>query len=384
MRDLLQGMTGFPLEDALVVCRDAPPSVFLLNATGRLLWEGLARGLDQATLVAELAATFGMAPDALHHDVAAFIATLQALQQEPPVSRDSPPVAPLPRSAPCHACRTYRLLDTPVAIRFETAAIEADAHPHLAWAASLEAAPVTVFTLQRHGTGVAVWQDDLLIGYGENPLCLRFFLHSALAVSARPGMRRPTSVFHAGAVALDHRCLVLAGASGQGKSTLAAALCHAGFRFVAEDILPVDLHARRAFLVPTALSIKSGSWEILARRYPELGRASVHAATRGRSTRFVTARSLLGEKAPRAFDLAFLLFPRYAANATTILTPLSPVQVIQWLLHGGGWVQVHPDEVCALLELVQKTPAFSLLYSDLDGAIDQVGRLLGSPGGGLP
>ncbi|MGH3991396.1 MAG: hypothetical protein ACRDSN_02920, partial [Pseudonocardiaceae bacterium] len=52
---------------------------------------------------------------------------------------------------------------------------------------------------------------------------------------------RDELVMHASAVQLDGRALAFVGASGMGKSTLAAALCRNGCGLVADDVLRVDL-----------------------------------------------------------------------------------------------------------------------------------------------
>jgi hypothetical protein len=53
--------------------------------------------------------------------------------------------------------------------------------------------------------------------------------------------QRGAMVLHGAAVARDGRALAICGASGDGKSTLATALCRAGFEFVADDICAVGL-----------------------------------------------------------------------------------------------------------------------------------------------
>ena len=58
--------------------------------------------------------------------------------------------------------------------------------------------------------------------------------------------------------------------SGSGKSTLTAALVHAGLRYFSDDVVPLD-HGLRIRPMPLGISLKEGSWPVLAARYPELG-----------------------------------------------------------------------------------------------------------------
>ena len=63
-------------------------------------------------------------------------------------------------------------------------------------------------------------------------------------------------VFHASAVDLDGRCVAFMGASGRGKSTLAASFACSGRRFLTDDGLVVVERRSRAVVVPSAPSLR--------------------------------------------------------------------------------------------------------------------------------
>ncbi len=62
-------------------------------------------------------------------------------------------------------------------------------------------------------------------------------------------MQRGGLVLHAAAVAVDGRAYVFCGRSGIGKSTLAAALCKAGCRFLNDDVCAIETDQRGAPVV---------------------------------------------------------------------------------------------------------------------------------------
>jgi hypothetical protein len=69
--------------------------------------------------------------------------------------------------------------------------------------------------------------------------------------------QRGAMVLHGAAVAKGGRALAICGASGEGKSTLATALCRAGFDFVADDICAVSLDdAGRPLVWPDGRQLK--------------------------------------------------------------------------------------------------------------------------------
>ena len=74
----------------------------------------------------------------------------------------------------------------------------------------------------------------------------------------------PFVVLHAGGVALDGAGVIISGPSGAGKTTLTAALVRAGFSYLTDEALAIEPSTGLLHPYPKALSIKPGSWELLA------------------------------------------------------------------------------------------------------------------------
>lgn len=80
------------------------------------------------------------------------------------------------------------------------------------------------------------------LGAGEDPEGLTIYLagHVAAFILARRGY----TLLHASAVARGERLVTILGHRAYGKSTLAAALCQAGFELYTDDLLPMTLTER--------------------------------------------------------------------------------------------------------------------------------------------
>lgn len=68
---------------------------------------------------------------------------------------------------------------------------------------------------------------------------------------------------HAAVVASPRGLLVVPGASGLGKTTLAAALVRAGFGYVSDEVLALDRRTGRATAFPRPLGLDAAAWPVL-------------------------------------------------------------------------------------------------------------------------
>ena len=70
--------------------------------------------------------------------------------------------------------------------------------------------------------------------------------------------RRRSDLFflHSAAVGAKGQCILVVGESGAGKSTLVWDLCNAGFRYLSDELVPVDPATLRAEAYPRAIGLK--------------------------------------------------------------------------------------------------------------------------------
>ncbi len=165
---------------------------------------------------------------------------------------------------------------------------------------------------------------------------------------------------HASAVQLDGRALAFVGASGMGKSTLAAVLCRNGCGLVSDDVLRVDLTD------PTVVRVYPGGTENrlrmsareLADRAPS---DAVRPTADGRLA--LRPRSCAGEPLP----LAACVVPRPTRTAVDVSVQKLPkakalLRMIQFP-RVVGWSEPSSTacEFQALADLVERVPIFEAL-----------------------
>ncbi len=79
-------------------------------------------------------------------------------------------------------------------------------------------------------------------------------------------------MLHAAGVAGPDGAALLCGSSGAGKSTLTGYLLASGLALVTDDYAPLEVGTRVLWPVPFGLSVKEGSWPLLAPHFPDLPR----------------------------------------------------------------------------------------------------------------
>ena len=187
-------------------------------------------------------------------------------------------------------------------------------------------------------------------------------------------------LLHAGALALDGRGILLPAASGSGKTTLTAALIAAGCRYYSDDI--AALAPRDLLLHPfmRSLCIKPGSFEVLARDYPQLGSSPGYARFHAGDVRYLAPAPEAVPDSP--VPVRCIVFPRYVRGAATELIPLRRTQALPRLLDGlcNPRDQLGRD-LPPLLDLLRGAECYTLTVDDLPQAarcvLDAAG--LGNP-----
>lgn len=187
------------------------------------------------------------------------------------------------------------------------------------------------------------------------------------------------ALLHASTVAGPGGAMALLGQSGSGKSTLAAELVGDGFAYVADDLSALDRRANAIHPFPLGLSVKSGSLEAVARRFPEL-RDVVELTTRRLRVRYLDLKARAvppGQPVP----LAALVFPLFDAGTTMLEAErLRPEAALHLAIDSGSVPDGTRRSIQPLARLCNEVPAWQLIYGDVGAASAWVrARLAGSP-----
>ncbi|HVI30571.1 hypothetical protein [Phenylobacterium sp.] len=167
--------------------------------------------------------------------------------------------------------------------------------------------------------------------------------------------------------------LFLSGPPGAGKTTLALALCAAGWAFGADDIVRVHPDGR-ASPVPFAACAKSGAWPLLEPAWPELGRMEAWTRSDGQTVRYVMPAGAADRRA-RNLDVVIVLARQAGARAR--LEPIGAMDALQAVLesaHAARW-SLTGDALAALASRLDRAERRRLVYSDLQGAVGALEEL---------
>jgi hypothetical protein len=178
---------------------------------------------------------------------------------------------------------------------------------------------------------------------------------------------------HAAAVGnSDGNAVILAAASGSGKSTLSTGLALAGYDYLGDDTLMLDLDSHKVIPFPTAANLKPGSWPLYEKQLPELMtspvfRADIRPVRYGEVPFNVRA---LGHNYP----VNAIVFPRYQAGSEGTLSPLKPTELFQQLNEARLYISpaIATRISHQLIAFARNTPCFSMTFN----STEQVQQLL--------
>ena len=175
-------------------------------------------------------------------------------------------------------------------------------------------------------------------------------------------------VVHAAAITFGSGTVLLSAESGSGKSTLCAALLAAGGALVADDTVVLTAGGGVEGL-PTAVSVKEGSWPVLRGLWPELDRAAIHVREDEKRVRYIRPPRLVtpGEE----LAVSALLFPLYHPGSAAVLTQLSAKDAIGRLLPAlfSPTDELDVELVDRAIALVLRVLCYSLTFDRLDEAV---------------
>ena len=210
--------------------------------------------------------------------------------------------------------------------------------------------------------------DGSAVAYGDPLQALDAVISNLLHV-AHPE-RELLLKLHAAASGLAGAgALVMPAVSGSGKSTLSAYLAASGWDYLGDDI--VGLSACGTLLpLPTAASLKEGSWPVLSALYPQLdGLPSIEYGAK--VARYLPLPAASSEATCGAgWPLRAWVFPSYQPGAACRLERIGGMESLRALLGAGICLEGHMSVggIDRLLELVANYPSYRMVHSNMKEA----------------
>jgi hypothetical protein len=185
---------------------------------------------------------------------------------------------------------------------------------------------------------------------------------------------------HAGAIEWEGRAALFPAPMESGKTTLVAGLVRAGARYLSDEAAAIDPHTLLVHPFPKALTIGSGSWDVLADLAPSV---DPEVARRYLRTDWhVDARTIRADALAPPTPPAFVVSLRYEQGARTVLDPMTRAEAVMVMGESSFNLAHHGRAgVEALAEVARRSSCHRLVVGDLDAACALLGGLLSSGDG---
>ena len=186
---------------------------------------------------------------------------------------------------------------------------------------------------------------------------LLFFFEKDLTIELQR-LRCDLYFVHSAVLELAGKALMLVGESGSGKSTTVWALLHHGFRYLSDELAPVDLETLKVCPYPHALCLKNEP----PTSYP-LPKKTLYTS----QTLHVPTENLPAGTTTVPIPLAAIFFLRCHAEASgPSVQPISRAEAGARLLAHALNPLAHPGNgLDGAIEIVRRTAQFKLSTADL-------------------
>ena len=294
-----------PLEHGGVLFDAIGQKLYGVNATAAFIWSCIEEELPPEDTIDRMAELLGVSRDDAEDYTDEIVgrwrelgligdptgAIRRLLAERSPEA--APPRAQRRARAPSDAARKhaaatrhFRLLDMRFCVRFGSEALLRQVEPFLAplTAAPSKAERVLGIRIGRGGIALdvdGVERDRCLDGSEVVPMLKANLVPLALERS------RDFCALHAAAVGRNGACVLMPGAAGRGKSTMAAALVANRLELLSDDTVVLARDRLEARALPLAIGVKTGSWELLARYFPALDAETIHHRPDGKLVRYL-------------------------------------------------------------------------------------------------
>ncbi|WP_077959862.1 serine kinase [Ensifer adhaerens] len=191
-------------------------------------------------------------------------------------------------------------------------------------------------------------------------------LKAMLTDDVLAGLRRQVAL-HAALLVKNRQGLLLCGAPGAGKTTLALALLRADFACGGDDIALLDEDGLVQG-VPFAPAVKRGSWGLIAGMREAIAAAPIHRRLDGKTVRYLASIPYAPHETVPLHSIVLL---RRRRNGPVSISAVEPARVLSELLSGAFTPARRLDlaQFETLLGALRRARTVELSYARLDEAV---------------
>jgi len=367
----------FPGDGYSVLARPDFQGLFLLNSSACAIWDLVRQGAPADQIAVAYSELFGISQSVAAADVQATIEAWRTQLLAPEsynTGKDlQAPVPPakVPGLDEAIFVSHYSLNGISFRMAIHDPELVEEFAPRLAPLKADTTAADIAFDLVSTQEGVLVFRDGILFLQEALPSSARAILLPELVRLSLHREEDWLAILHASSCGTADRSVLFPAAGEQGKSTLVAALMHAGLSFYCEDSAAVERHTLRVARMPFSLMIREGSWPLLQSRFPELAKAPVMHRY-GHKVRFLPPMPSTSASA----SVLALIFIRLDTSGPATLRKLETFESLLRLQQSGFWVAHDRSSIQTFLDWIRLLPSYELAYSDLDEATRLVRQVL--------
>jgi len=177
---------------------------------------------------------------------------------------------------------------------------------------------------------------------------------------------------HAAALSCGEFAVIMPGKSGSGKSTLAAKMAAEEFSIFSDEIALIGRNGTLKH-IPFSMNIKEGSWGVLNDKYKELKSRQEYIRFDDQRVKLIAPKRI----SKKQHKISSIIFPKFKKGASTSLEELSPCKTLQMIKDSGYQVDspLNENNFDLILSNILSRPSYSLIYSDIDEAINVIREL---------
>ncbi len=274
--------------------------------------------------------------------------------------------------------RTYKILSIRLRIEYGDEEIEARIHPALQHLAVLDGEADRQYTVTGIDGGYVLLDGVAPLAYSESLEQITPRIKTLLAQAASESGEYVFQL-HAGVVSDGELCVLFPAAPGSGKTTLSAAMMHAGYQYFSDEVALLEGPELKVRPVPISLSVKRGAREVLASRFPELRESWQHLREDCETVTYLNPRpEAMRYDKDLSYPVAWIVFPKYMPGKETKLIPLDRGEAVARLAKEILVVgkRLDSEMVRSLVRWVERVGCYELPNSSLDEAVECVQGLM--------